>query len=121
MKTAKNLLHTACAVVALGAGSVTAWAQPTPGAEQSRSVLILGATAHLGTGDVLEDCAVGFRDGEIDYVGRSFQVNRQKYDDILDATATDEQLGKPAGLVRIGAAHRPHRSSGIHRAPGHAL
>ena len=108
MKTAKNLLHTACAVVALGAGSVTAWAQPTPGAEQSRSVLILGATAHLGTGDVLEDCAVGFRDGEIDFVGRSFQVNRQKYDDIVDASGQHLYPGfivtnTTLGLQEIGA------------------
>jgi len=108
MKTAKNLLRTACAVVALGAGSVTAWAQPTPGVEQTRSVLILGATAHLGTGDVLEDCAVGFRDGEIDYVGRSFQVNRQKYDDIVDATGQHVYPGfivtnTTLGLQEIGA------------------
>ena len=86
MKTAKHLLLSACKAALFSAVTLTALAQPTPGPDQSRSILILGATAHLGTGDVLEDCAVGFRNGEIDYVGRSFQVNRQKYDDILDAT-----------------------------------
>ena len=79
-----------------------------PGPDQSRSILILGATAHLGTGDVLEDCAVGFRNGEIDYVGRSFQVNRQKYDDILDATGQHLYPGfivtnTTLGLQEIGA------------------
>ena len=96
------------AALALTLGANAAWAQPTPGAEQSRSMLILGATAHLGTGDVLEDCAVGFRDGKIDYVGRSFQVNRQKYDDIVDATGQHLYPGfivtnTTLGLQEIGA------------------
>ena len=96
------------ALLALTLGTSAAWAQPTPGAEQSRSMLILGATAHLGTGDVLEDCAVGFRDGKIDYVGRSFQVNRQKYDDIVDATGQHLYPGfivtnTTLGLQEIGA------------------
>ena len=96
------------AALALMLGASAAWAQPTPGAEQSRSMLILGATAHLGTGDVLEDCAVGFRDGKIDYVGRSFQVNRQKYDDILDAAGQHLYPGfivtnTTLGLQELGA------------------
>ena len=96
------------AALALMLCASAAWAQPTPGAEQSRSMLILGATAHLGTGDVLEDCAVGFRDGKIDYVGRSFQVNRQKYDDIVDATGQHLYPGfivtnTTLGLQEIGA------------------
>lgn len=108
MKTAKHLLHSACTAALFSAVTLTAWAQPTPGPDQSRSILILGATAHLGTGDVLEDCAVGFRNGEIDYVGRSFQVNRQKYDDILDATGQHLYPGfivtnTTLGLQEIGA------------------
>ncbi|MAB73964.1 MAG: amidohydrolase [Flavobacteriales bacterium] len=108
MKTAKHLLQSAFTAALFSAVTLTAWAQPTPGPDQSRSILILGATAHLGTGDVLEDCAVGFRNGEIDYVGRSFQVNRQKYDDILDATGQHLYPGfivtnTTLGLQEIGA------------------
>ena len=108
MKTAKHLLQSACTAALFSAVTLTALAQPTPGPDQSRSILILGATAHLGTGDVLEDCAVGFRNGEIDYVGRSFQVNRQKYDDILDATGQHLYPGfivtnTTLGLQEIGA------------------
>ena len=108
MKTAKLLLQSACTAVLFSTVALTAWAQPTPAPDQSRSVLILGATAHLGTGDVLEDCAVGFRNGEIDYVGRSFQVNRQKYDDIVDATGQHLYPGfivtnTTLGLQEIGA------------------
>ena len=108
MKTAKHLFQSAFPAALFSAVTLTAWAQPTPGPDQSRSILILGATAHLGTGDVLEDCAVGFRNGEIDYVGRSFQVNRQKYDDILDATGQHLYPGfivtnTTLGLQEIGA------------------
>ena len=108
MKTAKHLFQSAFTAALFSAVTLTAWAQPTPGPDQSRSILILGATAHLGTGDVLEDCAVGFRNGEIDYVGRSFQVNRQKYDDILDATGQHLYPGfivtnTTLGLQEIGA------------------
>ena len=108
MKTAKLLLQSACTAVLFSTVALTAWAQPTPAPDQSRSVLILGATAHLGTGDVLEDCAVGFRNGAIDYVGRSFQVNRQKYDDIVDATGQHLYPGfivtnTTLGLQEIGA------------------
>ena len=108
MKTAKLLLQSACTAVLFSTVALTPWAQPTPAPDQSRSVLILGATAHLGTGDVLEDCAVGFRNGEIDYVGRSFQVNRQKYDDIVDATGQHLYPGfivtnTTLGLQEIGA------------------
>ena len=51
---------------------------------------------------------MGFRNGEIDYVGRSFQVNRQKYDDILDATGQHLYPGfivtnTTLGLQEIGA------------------
>ena len=104
MKTAKQFFLSA----ALAAVTAGAWSQPTPAPDQARSVLILGATAHLGTGDVLEDCAVGFRDGKIDYVGRSFQVNRQKYDDIVDATGQHLYPGfivtnTTLGLQEIGA------------------
>ena len=108
MKTAKHLLLSACKAALFSAVTLTALAQPTLGPDQSRSILILGATAHLGTGDVLEDCAVGFRNGEIEYVGRSFQVNRQKYDDILDATGQHLYPGfivtnTTLGLQEIGA------------------
>ena len=108
MKTAKHLLQSAFTAALFSALTLTAWAQPTPAPDQSRSVLILGATAHLGTGDVLEDCAVGFRNGEIDYVGRSFQVNRQKYDDIVDASGQHLYPGfivtnTTLGLQEIGA------------------
>jgi imidazolonepropionase-like amidohydrolase len=108
MRTVDLFLPGAIAGILFCLAAVPSWAQPTPAADQSRSVLVLGATAHLGTGDVLEDCAVGFRDGVIDYVGRSFQVNRQKYDDIVDAKGQHLYPGfivtnTTLGLQEVGA------------------
>ena len=108
MRTVDLFFRSAIAGLLFCLASVPSWAQPTPAPDQSRSVLVLGATAHLGTGDVLEDCAVGFRDGVIDYVGRSFQVNRQKYDDIVDAKGQHLYPGfivtnTTLGLQEVGA------------------
>ncbi len=82
--------------------------QQTPAPEQTRSILIVCGTAHLGTGDVIVDAAIGFRKGKIDYVGRSFQVDKSKYDDIIDATGSHIYPGfivtnSTIGLQEIGA------------------
>jgi imidazolonepropionase-like amidohydrolase len=62
-------------------------AQPnlTPGATQTESVLIVGATAHLGTGDVIEDAAIGFSDGVFNFVGRRFAVDLKRYVRVIEA------------------------------------
>ena len=36
-------------------------AQQIPGAKQTKSVLILNATAHLGNGKIIENSAIGFK------------------------------------------------------------
>ena len=84
------------------------FAQQTPAPDQNRSVLIVGGTAHLGTGDVIVDAAIGFREGKIDYVGRAFQVDKSKYDEVIDATGREIYPGfivtnSTIGLQEIGA------------------
>lgn len=93
------------AVVAL---SGPAWGQPTPGDVQNQSILILHGTAHLGTGDAIEDAAIGFRDGQIDFVGRASQVDKGRYQREIDATGRHIYPGFIApnstlGLQEIGA------------------
>src|SRR5690606_2323893 len=51
-----------------------------PGREQTGRILILGATAHLGTGAVIEKSAIGFADGKIDFAGTVSRVNASDYD-----------------------------------------
>ena len=60
--------------------AVTSLAQPnlTPGAQQTERILVLGGTAHLGTGEVIENAAIGFADGFIDYVGAARDVDPKR-------------------------------------------
>src|SRR5690348_7528812 len=46
--------------------------RPTPAPAQTKSMLVIGATVHVGNGTVIDDGAVGFRNGVIDYVGHSY-------------------------------------------------
>ncbi len=41
---------------------------PMPADEQSRPVLLLGGTAHIGNGQVIENAAIGFENGKISLV-----------------------------------------------------
>jgi imidazolonepropionase-like amidohydrolase len=47
----------------------TSQAQQTPAPEQSQAISILGATAHIGNTEVIENAVVGFEEGKITYVG----------------------------------------------------
>jgi len=45
------------------------FAQQTPGAVQKEAISIVGATAHVGTGDVIENCTLVFENGKISAIG----------------------------------------------------
>jgi hypothetical protein len=47
----------------------TSQAQQTPAPEQSQAISILGATAHIGNTEVIENAVVVFEEGKITYVG----------------------------------------------------
>ena len=62
----------------------------------------------MGTGDAIEDAAIGFRDGKIDFVGRAFQADKSKYDETIDAKGKQIYPGfivtnTTLGLQEIGA------------------
>jgi len=62
----------------------------------------------LGTGDAIEDAAIGFRNGKIDFVGRTFQADKSKYDEIINASGKQIYPGfivtnTTLGLQEIGA------------------
>ena len=75
------------ALLVLLAFAFTSLAQPnlTPGAPQTERILVLGGTAHLGTGEVLENAAIGFADGFIDFVGAARDVDPKRYARVVDA------------------------------------
>ncbi len=59
--------------------------KPTPAPPQSRSILLKGGTVHVGDGTVIDDAAVGFRNGTIDFVGHSYGV-KTVYDTTINTT-----------------------------------
>ena len=44
---------------------------PSPSKKQEKGMVLLGGTAHLGTGEVIENSAIAFEEGKIKYVGKS--------------------------------------------------
>lgn len=44
---------------------------PAPGAKQIQSILLVNGAAHLGTGELIENSAIGFENGKITFVGKS--------------------------------------------------
>jgi imidazolonepropionase-like amidohydrolase len=88
--------------------SIVGKAQQTPAPKQQKSILILNAKAHLGNGTVLENSAIGFKNGKIDVVSSVNSVNKSNYETIIDASGKEVYPGFIApnstlGLVEIDA------------------
>lgn len=90
--------------------SIATKAQLTPALQQSKSVLILNATAHLGNGTIIENSAIGFVDGKINLVAdaRVIRLASGSYDIIIEASGKHVYPGFIApnstlGLVEIDA------------------
>ncbi len=60
---------------------------PTPAPKQTKSVLIMNATAHIGNGEVIENSAISFADGKIGMVAdaRVIRFDMTKFDTIINA------------------------------------
>ena len=56
-------------IIALLTISFLGSAQQTPAPQQQNTVAIVGATAHIGNGNILENSLVIFKDGILQYVG----------------------------------------------------
>jgi imidazolonepropionase-like amidohydrolase len=90
--------------------SINAKAQHTPAKNQTKSVLILNATAHLGNGQIIENSAIGFKDGKITLVAdaKLIKLSKDAYETTIDATGKHVYPGFIApnstlGLVEIDA------------------
>lgn len=85
-------------------------AQHKPAEKQSKSILILNATAHLGNGQIIENSAIGFKDGKITLVAdaKLIKLSKDAYETTIDATGKHVYPGFIApnstlGLVEIDA------------------
>ncbi|GAB4490086.1 MAG: amidohydrolase [Saprospiraceae bacterium] len=84
---------------------------PTPAPAQKQAILIMGATAHLGNGQVIQNSAIGFENGKLTLVAdaTTIRIDRTKYGKIFDAAGKHVYPGFIApdsrlGLVEIEAA-----------------
>ena len=77
--------------------------KPTPAAVQGKSILLKGGTLHIGDGTVIDDAAIGFRNGTIDFVGHSYGVTA-----VYDTTVSTKGQHIYPGLIL------PDNSLGLH-------
>jgi imidazolonepropionase-like amidohydrolase len=77
---------------------------PVPAPAQKGAVLILGATAHLGNGQVIANSAIGFEDGKLTLVAdaTTIRLDRSKYKTVYDATGKHVYPGFIAPLTNLG-------------------
>ena len=83
-------------------------AQQTPAPKQQKSVLIINAKAHIGNGTVLDNSAIGFKNGKIDLVSNDKNIAVSNYETVIDAKGKEVYPGFIApnstlGLVEIDA------------------
>lgn len=92
----------------LMAGTWMAKAQQTPAPAQEGTVIITGATAHTGNGEVIENSAIAFENGKLSYVGPLSGADTSSYDQVIDAEGKHVYpgfiaLNSTLGLVEIDA------------------
>lgn len=75
--------------------------QQTPAADQNKSILIMGATAHVGDGSIIENSALGVRAGKIVEVTTTDLVKNQ-YDKIINAEGQHLYPGFIAANATVG-------------------
>lgn len=83
-------------------------AQQTPAAKQSESILIVSVTAHLGNGELIENAAIGFENGVLNYVGELNGIDQNNYSKVINAEGKHVYPGfivanTKGGLVEIDA------------------
>lgn len=77
-------------------------AQQTPAPKQSAPILILGATAHIGNGKVIENSAIGFDDGKITFVGNASDVTESDFEEVINAKGKHVYPGLIAPNSELG-------------------
>lgn len=102
----KNLKQYILPVLLFIAG--TTIAQQTPAPEQSRAVTIVGATAHIGNGEVIENSLIIFENGKLTTVTDANSTKRQYPGTVIEAKGKHVYPGfispnSTLGLVEIDA------------------
>ncbi len=88
-------------VVQIGTAQVSA-----PSKKQEKGIVLTGGTAHLGTGEVIENSAIAFENGKIVFVGNASEADSYSAFDKVDITGKQVYpglvlLASQVGLVEI--------------------
>lgn len=77
---------------------------PTPAPPQTGAILIFGATAHLGNGQVIPNSAIAFENGKLTLVAdaTAIRVDRSRFAKIFDAAGKHVYPGFIAADSRLG-------------------
>jgi imidazolonepropionase-like amidohydrolase len=93
---------------------------PVPAPAQTKSILLLGGIAHLGNGTVIENSAIGFKDGKIILVAdaTTIRLAAGAYDTTINITGKQVYPGIIApnstlGLSEIGAVRATNDYSDV--------
>ncbi|WKN30122.1 amidohydrolase family protein [Porifericola rhodea] len=83
---------------------------PTPGDPQEQAIIVLGGTVHIGNGEVIENGAVAFENGEITMVGSASEAQNMDLSGYEQIQAEGKHIypgfilpDTDLGLVEIGA------------------
>ena len=98
--------------------SLFGFAQQTPALKQSKTILILGAKAHLGNGQVIQNSLISIKEGKIATIGDATVMKVAKHDITIDASGKHIYPGFIApnstlGLVEIDAVRASDDESEI--------
>ncbi|CAN5515861.1 amidohydrolase [soil metagenome] len=77
---------------------------PVPASSKTQRILLWGATAHLGNGDVLENSAIGMENGKITFVmsAKGYKPAMASFDTLIELTGKHIYPGFIAMNTQIG-------------------
>jgi imidazolonepropionase-like amidohydrolase len=84
--------------------SCLAQAQYSPAPKQSKSILIMNVVAHLGNGQVIDNAAIGLKDGKIVLVAdaRTIRLAPGAFDETINASGQHLYPGFIAPAINLG-------------------
>jgi hypothetical protein len=108
MKLMKNRIIYIAGLLIMSLLSMQAQVLPVVAPPQDEPVMLTGGTIHTGTGEVITDGTIAFRDGKITAVGRNIELPDQNEYRVIDVTGKDIYPGlifvnTQLGLVEISS------------------
>lgn len=104
----KTIIQNISIVLLLVVTSYAVAQVPSPSKKQEKGILLSGGTAHLGTGEVIENSAIAFENGKIVFVGKQSDASTYSNFEKIDVSGKQVYpgmilLGTQLGLGEIGA------------------